>query len=100
MHREVAATVEQGVAQGRDEDAGAAQALQGAGQAVAVGADVDGLEGEVAAPEDGEGVDHMAGLRERERARTRPDPHVLEHAVSVPLRRGDVEARGNAVTGS
>ena len=73
---------------------GAAEALQRAGQPVAVGADVDGLEGEVAAP-GGEGVDHVAGLGEREGARARPDPHVLEHAVSVPLRRGDVEVRGN-----
>ena len=74
-----------------------------AGQAVAVGADVDGLEGQVATPRTARASTTMAGLRERERARAGPDPHVLEHAASVPLRRRDVEARGhsqNPVTGS
>ena len=47
---DVAAAVEQRVAQGGDEHAGAAEARQRPGQAVAVGPDVDGLEGEVAAP--------------------------------------------------
>ena len=94
VHGDVAPAVQQGVAQRGHEDAGAAQALQRAGQPVAVGADVDGLEGEVAAPEVLEGVDHMAGLREREGARAGADPHVLEHAVQCPSPCAGMSKRG------
>ena len=48
MHRDVAAVLQQGIAQGSDEDAGAAHLRQRAGEDVAVGADVDQLHGEPA----------------------------------------------------
>ena len=72
VHSHVAGVLQQGIAQGRDEDAGAAHLGQRAVEDVAVGADVDQLDREAA--DGGQLVRGLLGLGEGQFAGAGADP--------------------------
>ena len=78
MHRDVAFVLQQGVAQGRDEDAGAAHLGQRALEDIAVGPDVDEFDREAA--DGGQLVRGLLGLGQGQFAGAGSDPD--SHSVS------------------